>query len=115
MGKRSREKGHRGQREVAKYLSEGPFPDAQSTGSEQSRRRTSSRRPPDVEGTPFWIEVKYGKAPSIWKAMKQGAADTDGRPVLVVVKKDRTPPYVVMTLNDFVQVADGASWTLLDV
>jgi hypothetical protein len=59
-----------------------------------------------VDDTPFWVECKTGKSPSIWKAFIQAAGDSskaeDERPLLVYLKKDRTPPIVAMLANEFV-------------
>ncbi len=59
----------------------------------------------DVEGTPYWVECKHGKCVNVRAALRQALATTDGRPVLVVAKDDRTEPIVVMRLCDWLEHA----------
>ena len=82
-GRRSRRKGARWEREVARRLQALGFDEArrgltQSRGAEQA----------DVEGTPWWGECKCGRQPNPRAAMRQALEDTDGRPVLVVIHDD---------------------------
>ena len=87
MGKSSRDKGKRGQAEVVALLRGLQLWDNlrqgyQYRGAEQA----------DVEGSPFWVEVKLEKKwPSIVGAIRQGMRDTDGRPIAVFTRKTARP------------------------
>ena len=96
-GLRSRRKGATFERTIAKRFAEGIYPDAKR-GLVQAR---CAKEGPDVEGTPWWVECKAGKSPRLWAALAQAQAATDGRPCLVVAKRDRLAPVVLMTLEDF--------------
>jgi hypothetical protein len=98
MGKAQRDKGKRGEREVAEAL-RAVYPDAKRGW--QSRAGSDA---PDVDGTPWWVEVKIGKAPPIWPAWKQANTATDGRPPLVVVRRDREGALAVLRLSDLVDL-----------
>lgn len=86
----SRQKGKRIEREIANLL-KPVFPKA-ARGLTQSRGAIQC----DVEGTPFWIEVKGGARPDAFKALMQAWRDKnatgDRRPVLVVIRQDRSEP-----------------------
>lgn len=84
-----RRKGHNFERQVAAEF-RTIWPEA-SRGA-QSR---SGDDAPDVDNTPWWVECKCGKRPSIPAAVKQAVAATDGRPILVIVKDDRQKPFVL--------------------
>ncbi len=96
-GLRSRRKGAGFERAIANRWAESIYPDAKR-GLVQSR---SAKEGPDVEGTPWWVECKAGKSPRLWAALAQAQAATDGRPCVVVAKRDRQQPVVLMTLTDF--------------
>jgi hypothetical protein len=72
MGMRSRQKGKRGEREVV-ALFKGVYPDAKR-GWWQSRGGSVV---PDVDGTPFWIEVKLGARPNPLAALQQAIDNED--------------------------------------
>lgn len=98
MGARSRRKGAGWERELAsRWRDAGLYPNARR-GLNQVR---SARETCDVEGTPFWVECKCGKRPNLIAAMVQAETDTDGRPCIVVAKRDRSTPLVTMTLETF--------------
>lgn len=96
MGLFSRMKGKRGERAIAELLR--PVFGAGVKRGWQSR---SGRDGSDIEGTPYWIEVKVGKCPNVRAALKQATEATDGRMPVVVVKDDRREPFVVMRLSDW--------------
>lgn len=58
---------------------------------------------PDIEGTEYWVECKVGKAPNIRKAVEQAQEATDGRPVLVLTKKDYCDSLVTMVFGDWLE------------
>lgn len=99
IGRLSRNKGKVGEREVATSLRElfGP----------QVRRGWQARDgadAPDIEGTPFWVEVKRGRpARSVGVAVRQAVEAAgrakDVRRVLVVAREDRQEAIVGMTFE----------------
>ena len=101
-GRRSRAKGAQGERDVANEL-QAIYPDAARGGLLQTQY---GRGAPacDVEGTPWWIEVKRGARPNIQGAYEQAKNDTDGRPPLVISRKDRSVWLVTMTLERFMHL-----------
>lgn len=101
-GRLSRRKGKRGEREVATLLREALpwFANAVRRGW-QSRAGDDEC---DVEGTPWWIECKRGKAPNIRKALAQADTDTDGRAPVVFTRRDREGWVVSMHAKDWLQL-----------
>ena len=98
IGKSSRQKGARGEREVCKALKEA-FPGEDFRRGYQRRVHTDE---PDVVGPPwfkFWPECKNAKAPNILKAYHQANDETDGRPPLVFSKKTHDPSGWLVTMN----------------
>jgi hypothetical protein len=98
VGKSQRDKGKRGELMAAEVM-RCVYPDARR--GRQDRFGTDA---PDVEGTPWWIEVKIGKAPPVWPAWKQATTATDGRPPLVIVRRDREEALAVLRLTDLVAI-----------
>jgi len=96
-GKSSRRKGHDFERATAVNLR--PIWENARRGFQ----REAESQPPDVEGTPFWIECKKGKRTSIPAALRQAAEATDGRPIMAICKDDRRPATVTICLDDFVE------------
>lgn len=86
MGKQQRSKGQRGEREAAKAL-QALWPDAKR-GLGQAR---SGGDVPDVDGTPFWCEVKRRQSIAALRYLEQADAATDGRPPLVLMREDTAP------------------------
>jgi hypothetical protein len=99
VGRKSRTKGAQGERDVANEL-RSVYPDAARGGLLQTQYGTASNAC-DVEHTPWWIEVKRGQRPNIQGAYDQATDATDGRPVLVVTRKDRSDWLATMTLEQF--------------
>lgn len=98
MGASQRRKGNTWERVLAKrWRDSGLYPDAWR-GAGQSRRGSDV---PDVDGTPWWVECKVGARPNVLAGLAQAEAATDGRPALVVAKRDREAPVVCMGLEDF--------------
>lgn len=99
LGRRSRRKGAAWENELVALL--------RPVFGEQVRRCFQSRSGQDgcdVEGTPYHIEAKHRRLVNLRSALRQGLADTDGRPVLVVAKDNRSAPFVVMLLADWLQL-----------
>lgn len=99
LGRCSRRKGKTWEREVAALL-RPIYPNAKR--GFQSR---SGRDAPDVDGTPFHIEAKHGKCVNVRGALKQALDATDGRPVVVIAKDNRSDPFVVMRFEDWLALA----------
>jgi len=102
MARSQREKGKRGEREAAAMLAQA-FPAARRNHSQAAGARDC-----DVSGTPFWVEVKVGKAPPIMPAMDQAIRDTDGRTPIVMSKRDRGEWLVTMRFGDFLRLLPTA-------
>lgn len=100
MGKSSRDKGSRGEREAVKYLSQ-VWPEArrglQPQGGEVA---------PDVEGTPLWVEVKTRRTVSPAAALQQAERDTDGRTPIAWLREDHRKPQVAIRLAALMRIAD---------
>lgn len=100
MGKAQREKGKRGERQVANLLK--PVLGGHVTrGVGQSQ---SGSNQADVEGAPYWIEVKTGKRPNIMAAMQQAREATDGRVPVVFSKRDREKWLVTMESDAWLEL-----------
>lgn len=99
MGMRSRRKGKVGEREAAELLRE-LYPEAARTIS-QARGAEAC----DVEGTPWWVEVKVGAKPNPLAALLQAKLDAaaagDDRPPLVIARRDREGTTVTLAWSDF--------------
>lgn len=106
MGKKSRDKGQRGEREVAEIL-RPYFPNI--CRGFQFRGGVDGFC--DLERTPYWIESKYhAKGPSIRAAWKQAVADTDDsgdmREILVWTRGDHETWKVTMEATTFTHLLD---------
>lgn len=102
-GRRSRRKGKVWERELVHEL-RPVFGDGVKRGFQSRCGRDGC----DVEGTPYWVEAKHGKLVNLRAALRQAIEATDGRPVVVVAKDDRTEPVVAMRLADWLQMAGSA-------
>ena len=102
MGKKSRDKGKRGEREWAAYLSKHGFP---------ARRGVQYRGGPDSPDIvcdvlpEFHFEVKRTERLMLHSAIEQAALDaTDGQIPLVAHKKNHQPWLVILTAHDFMRL-----------
>jgi len=102
VGRRSRQKGAQGERDVANEL-RVVYPEAARGGLLQTQFGRGSNAC-DVEHTPWWVEVKRGARPNIQGAYEQANTETDGRPPLVVSRKDRSVWLATMTLDRFIHL-----------
>lgn len=103
MGTRSRRKGARGEREVVSLL-RGVWGTVKR-GLTQARGGGDAA---DVEGSPFWIEVKIGQRPNIMGAMAQAIEATDGRPPVVFTRRDGESWLVTMRSEDWIALNERA-------
>jgi Holliday junction resolvase len=107
MGKKinSRQKGARGERELAKILREH--------GWEARRGQQFSGSPdsPDVVSTlPFQIECKRVESLNLYKALEQarGDAEGSGKPPIVCHKKNGKEWVAILDLKDFLTLVEKA-------
>ena len=103
-GKRSLNKGKRGEREVAKILQTAGFP-ARRTVQYNGRPGTAA----DVVGIPgLHIEVKLVEKESIRAWYRQAQRDAHASPEnempVIVHRKSREPWLVTMSLEDFIKI-----------
>ena len=97
-GRSSRQKGQRGEREVARLFTDRGF--QARRGDSQSR----GAREADVEDTGFWIEVKRGARCPVRRGIAQMERDTDGRPALLFWRDDRSDWRVDMDTGTFFEM-----------
>jgi Holliday junction resolvase len=104
MSASQRRKGHNFERKVAKELREVGI------NACRGRQDWSGKVEPDIvilDGrfSHFWPELKVGKAPSIWGALKQaiGACSKEHVPI-VVAKRDRSETIVALRWDDFLEL-----------
>lgn len=102
MGKAQRRKGQDFERAVARLFAAAmPGSDARR-GIGQSR---SGGEVADVDVPVFWVECKVGARPPVRGALEQAQkAAGPGRIPVAVIKEDRRQPFVVLTLDDFLEL-----------
>ena len=108
-GRSSRQKGQRGEREVAKLFTDRGY--QARRGDSQSR----GAREADVEDTGFWIEVKRGKRCPIRRGNAQIERDKDGRSGLLFWRDDRADWRVDMDTHTFFELLGSCGpehWTV---
>lgn len=108
IGKASREKGKRGERELAALL--------RSRGYDNARRGQQfcgSNGDADVTGLPgIHIESKRVERLDLYGAMEQSQADAKADEIPVVMhRRDRKPWLVTMTLGDFLTLYERGDKT----
>ena len=105
MSGASRSKGKRGEQEVAVMLRDA-FPWLDPHRGAQTRKGDDAC---DVEGTPWFVEVKRRKARcNIPEAMEQATRDSDGRPPVVFSRRDRGEWLVTMRWEDWKEMSRKA-------
>lgn len=105
IGKTSREKGKRGEREVAKIFREAGYPEARRTSQYCGRTGDAS----DVTGIPgIHLEVKYVEREQIrsWygQAVRDAEAAGRGDVPVVIHRKTHSDWLVTMSLTDFIGI-----------
>lgn len=110
MSAYQRTKGHNWERKMASWFRDRGFPQAK-----RGLQTQPSYKPPDIEGTSWWVECKVGARPNILAAIRQAQEDLQkaqeggfgaeyvGGP-MVVAKVDREAPTVTMSLEAFEQL-----------
>ena len=107
MGKFSRDKGARFERELARIFRDA-LPGCDAKRGFQTRGGAAEM--PDVTAGCFAIEAKAGKKPPVRAALKTAVDNCPkGLYPLAVIKEDRKPPFVVLPLDDFLEIA-GEWW-----
>lgn len=101
IGKASREKGKRGERELASLLRSRGYTDAK-----RGQQYCGSNGDADVVGLPgVHIECKRVEKLNIENAMEQSRSDAkDGEIPVVAHRKDRKPWLLTMDLMDFLEI-----------
>lgn len=100
-GSKSRNKGARGEREVANILRAAGYDVWRSNQSDGAVGC-------DVEGVPgVWLEVKIGKKPNTRAAYRQACNDTDGREPVVIWRDDRCEWMVHCRLEAWIRWVAG--------
>lgn len=107
MGSLSRRKGASFEREIVHRF-------AAVFGRERVRRGLQFRdgaECPDVATPCFWVECKRGRLTNPRAALAQALADSAGKGLwpVAVCKDDRAEPFVVMSLDDFLELT-GEWW-----
>jgi len=108
MGRRSQVKGAQYERELAKRWREQELFRNAKRGLGQARGDSGN----DIEGTPYWVQAKQGKAIGLREAMRQAIRDTDGRTPIVVARYDgdsADDALVVMRLADWERLESSAN------
>lgn len=95
MSSHSRRKGQRGERELG-HLIRHLYPEAKR--GFQSRAGSDQC---DVEGSPYWIEVKRRKRFAVLRHLEQAERDTDGRQPLLALREDRGEWVIIERLKDW--------------
>lgn len=97
MGRRERAKGQRVERDAVVFFS-AIFGSqvrrgyGQDAGTPRARRKDEGVLiPPDVEGTPFFPQVKGHKRCNIGAALRQAVEESDGRPPIALTRNNCEP------------------------
>ena len=103
LGKYSKSKGKRGEREVANLLK------ARGYKARRGQQFKGTSDSPDVicEDLPFNIEVKYTERPNFKRYMEQSVSDCgEGQVPIVIHKYIRGEWHVMLKFKDFMDVVD---------
>ena len=104
-GRASREKGKRGEREVAKIFREAGFPEARRTVQYCGRTGDAA----DVTGVPgLHIEVKHVEREAVrqWygQAVRDAEAAGNGDLPVMIHRKSHSPWLITLSLEDFLKI-----------
>lgn len=103
MGKASRDKGKRGERELARILKDHGY------NARRGQQYSGASGDADVVGLPgFHIEVKRVERLRLYDALAQAQHDAreDEKPV-VIHRQNGRGWVVILTLEDFLQIIEG--------
>ena len=102
MGKISRNKGKRGELELAHFLTDHGFE------SRRGRQYSGDPSAPDVISTlPLHIECKRTETLSAYKALEQAEADAGGKPVAVFHRRNKKPWITILLADEFLKLVNG--------
>ena len=106
MGKLSRDKGKRYEREIANYLSDNGFP------ARRGQQFSGGGDSPDVvsEEFPFHIEAKRVERLDLYKAFTQSIRDAGDKPPCVVHRKNNSEIMFTCRLSDLVALLNKEQW-----
>ncbi len=106
MGKLSRNKGKRYERELANYLSDNGFP------SRRGQQFSGGGDSPDVvsEEFPFHIEAKRTERLMLYDAMTQSIRDAGDKPPCVIHRKNNSESMFTCRLSDLVALLNKQQW-----
>lgn len=103
-----RAKGHSWEREVAQLFRE--YLGCEARRGLQGRDGSEA---PDVEVPGYWVECKHQRNPSAEHALRQAQAAAivagSDRVPIAVVKRNRSAPYVVLDLVDFLRLISSGT------
>ena len=107
-GAHSRRKGAAFERELVHRFREA-MPGAEVKRGLQYR---GGEEVPDIDCPVFWPELKRGKKPNVRGALRQAINDApQGRIPVAVIRDDRSAPFAVIQLDDFLDLV-GEWWLL---
>lgn len=103
----SREKGKRGEREVANLLKQWGYDEAH-----RGQQFHGGADSPDVVGLPHMhIEVKRTECLRLMDAYEQSFRDSNMNEIpLVIHKKNREPWFVTLTIEDFMKIYTASDY-----
>jgi len=106
-GQRSRRKGRTGELEACRALAELTGQDWRRSAAQSQR---GGRGVPDVlcdTAPELHVEVKRGKAPSLWAAREQARGDAVDAVPVVLARRDRDRWVVLVELDDLYALVDA--------
>jgi Holliday junction resolvase len=104
VARASRDKGARGEREVAAIFRAAGFDCDRVPNSGGLRLKG------DLYGTlPLHVEVKRRERFNVWEAVAQAEAEADGRPAAVAFRRNRSGWYAVVPLADLAALLAAAA------
>lgn len=100
MGMKSKRKGAAGELELARYLEGRGYP------AHRGRQYSGGPDSPDIicPTLPVFVECKRIEKLSLYPALEQAQADTDGRPPAVFHRRNRKRWVVALYLDDFLDL-----------
>ena len=101
MGKMSKEKGKRGERDFASFLT------ARGYNGIRGQQFKGTKDSPDViSDLPYHIEVKRTEKINVYKALEQAKEDAGDKPPIVAHRRNRKDWIIIMYAEDFINMED---------
>ena len=102
MGRKSLNKGKRGELELAVFLSECGFE------SRRGRQYSGDPSAPDVISTlPFHIECKRTESISIYPVLEKAQRDAGDRPAVIFHRRNGKPWVTILTADELLKLING--------